>query len=544
MRWGVGEEEFVRPVHWVVLLFSDEVIPGQILGIEAGRTTRGHRFHHPKAIDLKTAADYADVLKNKGKVIADFETRRRLVLQQVEGSAAATGGRAVIDPELLDEVTALVEWPTVISGAFDPTFLEIPAEVLIATMKDQQRYFHVIDSDGRLLPRFITVANIESRNPETVRRGNERVVTPRLRDAEFFWNQDRATPLAARRELLREVIFQKQLGSLFAKTERTAKLAVEIAVAMGGEPRLAQRAAELSKCDLLSKLVGEFPTLQGVMGGYYARHDGEDEEVAVAINEHYLPRYAGDRLPVTQTGIALGIADKIDTLVGVFGIGQAPSGDRDPFALRRAALGTLRSILENRLDLDLAQLLNSAARHYEPPLPRTSAATDVYDFMMERLRGYLLDDGVSADAFEAVLARRPESPYDFQRRVEAVGEFRRLPESESLAAAYKRISNLLKQAPGAADRPVDVDLLQESAELSLAQALGAMEGEVRSSLERRDYTGALRQLAGLRTSVDRFFDHVMVLTEDRALRENRVALLRRLAVLFSEVADISRLHAK
>lgn len=542
MRWGSGTEEFVRPVHWVVLLFGGEKVEGEVLGVLAGNQTHGHRFHHPGAIELAHADDYAETLEREGHVIADFKKRRALIRTRVTAAAESLGGQAEIDPALLDEVTALVEWPSLITGDFDPRFLAIPSEILIATMKDQQRYFHVVDGAGRLLPHFITVANIDSRQPETVKRGNERVVTPRLTDAAFFWDQDRRTRLAERREQLREVVFQKQLGSVYEKTERTAALAEHISAAIGGDPALARRAAVLAKCDLLSNAVGEFPELQGVMGCYYARHDGEPAEVAQAITEHYLPRYAGDRLPATKTGIALASADRLDTLVGIFGIGQPPTGDKDPFALRRAALGVLRIIIECELDLDLHDLLRVASTQYGERFTQTAVADQVLDFMLDRLRAYFVDLEIPLDVFEAVLARRPTQPADFRRRVVAVKAFRQLPESESLAAANKRIANILKQAANG-DAEVKRDLLRESAEQELARALSALRDDVTAKLRARDYTEALRQLAGLRDSVDRFFDQVMVMAEDPALRANRVALLRQLQALFMAIADISKLHA-
>jgi glycyl-tRNA synthetase beta chain len=543
MRWGVGEAEFVRPVHWVVLLFGNEVIEAGILGIQAGRTTRGHRFHYPDPIVLSEPAGYAQVLKGTGHVIPDFEDRRFVIQAQVEAAAKALGGVAIIDPDLLDEVTALVEWPVVIAGSFDPRFLAIPAEVIIATLKDQQRYFHLLDEDGRLLPSFITVSNIDSSNPETVRRGNERVVVPRLTDAAFFWEQDRRQPLNARREMLKGVVFQKQLGTLHDKSERIANLASEIAPRIGGNPEWARRAAQLSKCDLLTNLVGEFPELQGVMGRYYANHDGEPDEVAEALDEQYLPRFAGDRLPKTPTGQALAIADKLDTLVGVFGIGQVPTGDKDPFALRRAAIGVLRIIIERRLDLDLEAILTQAAANYSGLFNAPEVVSKVFDFMMDRLRGYFLEDGATPDAFEAVvLARRPTKPEDFGQRLRAVMEFRKLPAAESLAQANKRIGNILRQAVEEPKAIINVTLLVESAEMELAKELARIDALVQPKLQGRDYTGALQDLAGLRESVDNFFDRVLVMCDDLPLRHNRLALLKNLRDRFLAVADISRLQ--
>jgi glycyl-tRNA synthetase beta chain len=544
MRWGTGEAEFVRPIQWVVLLFGSELIEAEILGVRSDRRTYGHRFHHPAPLPLvDPARSYVPLLEGQGFVLPEFERRRALIREQVEQAAKEIDGIAVIEPDLLDEVTALVEWPAIISGTFDSRFLTMPPEVLIATMRDQQRYFHLLDEAGRLLPKFICVTNIESRHPETIRRGNERVIKPRLTDAAFFWDQDRRKPLSERLDALREVIFQKNLGTLHDKSLRIAFLARAIARQIQGNPDDAERAGLLSKCDLLTHLVGEFPELQGIMGRYYAAHDGESQEVAAALDEHYLPRKAFDRLPETRTGQALALADKLDTLVGIFGIGQVPSGDSDPFALRRAALGTLRILIEGRLDLDLEELLARAAHNYAGRVDAASVVPQVFDFMMERLRGYYLEDGVTADIFEAVLARRPKRPYDFGQRLLAVVAFRKLPEAESLASANKRIGNILRQATGT--RPLaalDESLLREPAEAALARELGRIHAMVQPKLQHRDYTGVLTDLAGLRDSVDSFFDQVLVMCEDQSLRCNRLTLLHKLNGLFLEVADISRLQ--
>ncbi len=543
MRWGEGEAEFVRPVHWVVLLFGPEVIEAEILGVRSGPLTYGHRFHHPGPLPLTDPRSYVPTLEGQAFVLPEFERRRAWIRERVEQMAEQAGGIAVIEPELLDEVTALVEWPTVIAGAFDPQFLALPPEVLIATMQDQQRYFPMVDQEGRLLPKFVCVANIESRDPDIVRQGNERVIRPRLSDAAFFWEQDRRRPLAERLSALREVIFHKSLGTLHDKSLRIACLAREIAHPIGGDPDYAERAGLLSKCDLLTNLVGEFPELQGIMGRYYALHDSEAEEVALAIDEHYAPRFAGDRLPQTKTGQALALADKLDTLVGIFGIGEIPSGDSDPFALRRAALGCLRLLIESRLDLDLEEWLRRAAHYYDDRVNKASVVPQVFDFMMERLRGYYLEDGVTLDVFEAVLARRPRRPYDFGQRLRAVTAFRKLPEAQSLAIANKRIANILRQAGTGPIDELDDHLLYEPAERQLAVQLIRMHGIVQPKLQSQDYTGALMELAGLKESVDSFFDQVLVLCEDQRLRRNRLTLLHKLNALFLEVADISRLQS-
>lgn len=542
MRWGDGEVEFVRPVHWVVMLFGGDVVPAEVLGVRAGRESRGHRFHHPGPVTLSSPGEYAERLETPGQVVVDFEARRERIRQQVEAIATDLGGRAVIDEALLSEVASLVEWPVALAGGFDARFLEVPAEALIATMKGNQRYFHLVDGNGHLLPHFIAVANVESRDPGAVRAGNERVVRPRLADADFFWKKDRASPLANRAEALGRVVFQQRLGTLLDRTRRITRVAGDIAQELGADPTLAERAAALSKCDLVTEMVGEFPELQGVMGRHYALHDGEHPEVATAIDEQYLPRFAGDGLPATTTGQIISLADKLDTLTGIFGIGQSPTGDRDPFGLRRAALGVVRILIERGLDLDLRELLLLSARAYglfeaEP------IAEQVLEFAMERLRAYYLDAGVAPDTFEAVLARRPTRPVDFDRRVRGVGAFRRLPEAASLAAANKRIHNILRQADEAPEGGADPTLLEAPAERELARVVATMAREVQPLLTAGEYPEALTRLAGLRESVDRFFEEVMVMVDDERVRRNRLALLAEVNGLFLRAADISRLQA-
>ncbi|TVR58520.1 MAG: glycine--tRNA ligase subunit beta [Candidatus Competibacteraceae bacterium] len=542
MRWGDRDDEFVRPVHWLVLLFGDEVIPAMLMGVAAGRETRGHRFHHPQPIRLNAPADYVRQLADPGRVIADFAERRAAIRAQTEAVAAELGGQAVIKPELLDEVTALVEWPVALAGNFDRRFLQVPAEALISTMQDHQRYFPVVDGHGRLLPHFITIANLESRDPAQVRAGNERVIRPRFSDAEFFWNQDRKQPLATHIAGLKQVVFQQRLGTLADRSERVAALARFIASHSHGHPDWADRAARLAKCDLLTQMVQEFPELQGIMGRYYALHDREAPEVAQAQEEQYLPRFAGDRLPATATGRALALADRLDTLVGIFAIGQAPSGAKDPFALRRAALGVLRILIEGELDLSLPALLEQAAAQFEPTLRADAAVETVLSFILDRLRGYYLDQGVRPDTFEAVLECRPARPLDFDRRVRAVGAFRELPEAASLAAANKRIRNILRKVETVLPFEVRPDLLAEDAEQALAGRLAELSSEVMPLMEIGLYGEALNRLAGLREPVDAFFDRVLVMAEDPALRDNRIALLNELSSLFLRVADFSRLQ--
>ncbi len=540
MRWGELEQGFVRPVHWLTLLFGEEVIGMELFGLASGRLSFGHRFHHPAALEIGNPGQYQELLE-RAKVLASFERRRDRIRAQVQ-AAAGEEGRTVIEEALLDEVTALTEWPVAMRGDFDARFLELPPEVLIASMRGHQKYFHVVDGQGELLPHFVFVANLESREPEAVRRGNERVLTPRLEDASFFWEQDRKVPLAGRRQALHGVVFQKKLGTLADKSDRVTALAASIAEQLGGNVVLAMRAGELCKCDLLTDMVGEFPELQGTMGRYYALHDGEPEEVAVALEEQYLPRHAGDALPQSVTGRALGLADRIDTLVGIFGIGLAPTGDRDPFGLRRAALGVLRILIECELPLELPPLLQGAATQLGSRLEDGEAPARVMTFMMERLRGYYAEQGIAADSLAAVLALQPASPLDLHRRLLAVETFRRLPEAGSLAAANKRIANILRQAGETVEPTCDPRALVEPEEKSLLERVRAIESETAPLLEAGDYEGALRAMAALRPEVDAFFDRVMVMAEDPALRRNRLGLLRSIADLFLKVADLSRLQ--
>ena len=613
MRWGDGDAEFVRPVHWIVLLFGGEVVEATLLGVRSGRETRGHRFHHPAPIRLADAGEYVEKLRRPGRVIASFPERRRRIEGLVADAAAGLGGRAVVDRELLDEVTALVEWPVALSGRFEERFLALPRGVITATLQGHQRYFPVEeagaaaapgkasgsgeaepagrgperaaageasapradaavaaaeagdgsgtrdgnedqDRDGtggaRLRACFITVSNLESRRPDAVRAGNERVIRPRLQDAEFFIRSDLERPLADYRPALEGVVFQEKLGSLGAKSARVANLVRHTARAAGfggADTAAAVRAAELSKCDLVTAMVGEFPDLQGYMGACYARESGEGRRVAEAIEEAYLPRFAGDVLPRSPAGRALALADRLDTLAGIFGIGLAPTGDRDPFALRRSALGVLRILVECEIDADLEALLRHAVEGYGGLLDagHDRLAAEVFEFTMERLRGWT---EAPADVFAAVHARRPVRPLDFVRRMNAVASFRSLPEAASLAAANKRIANLLRQVaeidPGPHHRRSGVDeaLFADPAEEALAARVAALAPDAETMLARGDYTGAMSALAGLRTGVDDFFDRVQVMADDPAVRANRLALLARIADLFLATADVSRLR--
>ena len=542
MRWGAYRTEFVRPVHWVVLLYGNQVINTPIMGLTPGNKTRGHRFHCPEPLIVPTPNDYEVVLKQEGHVLADFAERREQIRAGVEALAEReTGGRAVIDEDLLDEVTALNEWPVPLMGRFEERFLAVPPEALISSMKEHQKYFHVVDRDGRMLPLFITVANIESKDPAQVIAGNEKVIRPRLSDAAFFYETDRKTRLEDRVDALKPIVFQEKLGSLYDKSMRVAALARRIAEAIGSDPALAERAARLAKTDLVTEMVLEFTELQGIMGQYYARHDGEPEEVAQALNEQYMPRFAGDDLPTTPTGCAVAIADRIDSLVGLFGINQPPSGTRDPFALRRAALGVLRIIIERQLPLDLQTLCEWAEQNFTV-LTETRVADTVVDYMLERFRAHYEEQGIGAEVYLAGHARRPTRPLDFDRRVKAVEAFRQLPEAQALAAANKRVSNILtKQGGDDVPESVDTGRLQDAAEKALAAKVDELSAQVGPLFDQGDYASALTALAGLRAPVDTFFDQVMVMAEDDAVRRNRLALLNRLRNLFLRVADISLL---
>ena len=540
MRWGASDAEFVRPVHWVLMRFGDEVVPARLLDTDAGATTRGHRFHAPQALAVPTPADYAKVLREQGFVLADFAERRERIRDAVTARAAALGGRAVMDDALLDEVTALVEWPVAIEGRFEEHFLALPREVLLCTLQEHQRYFAIEDDKGALLPLFITVSNIESREPARVREGNERVVRPRLSDAAFFQAQDRRKPLADSRAGLDAVTFQAKLGSIGDKVRRVGALAATIAPQVGADGMLVARAAELCKCDLISAMVGEFPELQGTMGSYHAAADGEPAEVVAAIREHYQPRGAGDALPATATGTALALADRLDTLAGIFGIGQKPSGTKDPFALRRAAIGVLRILLEQHRDLDIGALVDAAVALQ--PVKTATTAAEVREFILERLRAQAHEAGHPAEAFDAVIASGSTRPLDLMARLDALAAFRRLPEAEALAAANKRIANILRKSDGGAGIDhVDPARLVVDAEKVLHGALEAMAPEVDAALAAGRYNDALTRLASLRPAVDAFFTEVMVNDPDPALRANRLALVGRVREMFSGVADLSRL---
>jgi len=542
MRWGASRVEFVRPIHWVVLLFGAEVVAAEILGVRSGRTTRGHRVHAPSELTLTSPESYEKQLHD-AFVIADFAVRREAIRERAQALAASAGGRALIDADLLDEVTALNEWPVPLLGRFDEHFLAVPREALISSMQGHQKYFPVATADGALLPLFIAVANIESRQAELVIAGNERVIRPRFADASFFYTTDLKTSLAARRDRLRAIVYQQQLGSLFDKTERTARLAARLASLVGADPSSAVRAAELSKSDLVSAMVGEFGELQGTMGRYYARHDGESEAVAAALFEQYLPRHAADDLPATPVGIALALADRLDTLAGIFSIGEEPTGSRDPFGLRRASIGVLRTLIERNLDLDLLDLLAEAAGLQPGCAQPGVTARSVFGYLLGRLRSLGEEQGIAAEFFLAVAGLGVTSPLDFWRRMVAVHAFARDPDAASLIATDKRIANLLQQQ-GTVDGRVDPHRFVAATEQALWEAMSSTSGEVRDHVARRDYPAALRALGNLRSPVERFFTEVLVMAEDSGLRRNRVALLAQLRELFSLIADLSQLAAR
>tara|TARA_R110001583_G_scaffold112950_2_gene263264 strand:- start:1536 stop:3611 length:2076 start_codon:yes stop_codon:yes gene_type:complete len=539
MRWGSTTTQFIRPVHTVCMLFGSQLIKGELLGVQSDRIIRGHRFLGEAELTINHANDYESLLDNSGKVIVDYERRKAIIREQVEAVAAHENGVAAIDEDLLEEVTSLVEWPVTLAGSFEEKFLDVPSEALIYTMKDHQKYFPVLDKEGNLLPRFIFVSNIVSRDPIQVVEGNEKVVRPRLADAEFFFETDKKKTLESRLESLSTVLFQKQLGTLKEKSERISNVAKDIAVKIGADETNAQRAGLLSKTDLMTEMVLECPDVQGIMGMYYARFDGEAEEVAIALNEQYLPRFAGDKLPTSLVACAVSLADKLDTLVGIFGIGQAPKGATDPFALRRAAIGLLRIIKDKELDLDIVELVEIAKSHYADKLTNNNVANDVVEFLFARFPATYQANGFTPELIQSVLARRPTKPVDFEKRIQAVAKFQQLPEAEPIAAANKRISNILAKVNDEINANVDSSLLEDDAEKALSEKLASLESVLSPLFEVGDYESALFELASLREPVDQFFDNVMVMAENNAVKQNRLALLNRLRNLFLQVADVS-----
>lgn len=541
MRWGDKTEQFVRPVHTVTLLFGADLIEGEILGVKIGRTIRGHRFLGEREFTIENADQYPQLLKDRGSVVADFNERKALILAKSQEKATALGGVADIEEDLLDEVTSLVEYPNVLTAKFEERFLAVPAEALVYTMKGDQKYFPIYSKDGKLLPHFIFVSNINPDDPSKIIEGNEKVVRPRLTDAEFFFKTDLKQKLEDQLPRLETVLFQQQLGTLRDKTARIEALAGEIAAQIGADQTKAKRAGLLSKCDLMTNMVFEFTDTQGVMGMHYARHDGEDEEVAVALNEQYMPRFAGDDLPNSLVACSVALADKFDTLTGIFGIGQAPKGSADPFALRRAALGSLRIIVEKNLPLDLTEIVAKSTALFGDKLTNKNVVDEVVDFMLGRFRAWYESEGIAVDVIQSVLARRPTKPADFDARVRAVSHFRELDSAEALASANKRVSNILAKADIAIGE-IDLTACVEPAEKALAESVLALRTEVQPLIANGDYTAVLDKLANLRQPVDAFFDGVMVNAEDQKLRQNRLAILSTLQGLFLQVADISLLQ--
>ena len=546
MRWGALREEFVRPVKWVLMLLDSKVLEETVLGVSTSNTSRGHRFHFHDTLKITSPQTYAQQLRETAFVEADFELRKQNIRSQIEAKAKSLKGRVVIDEDLLDEVTALVEWPVALAGNFDREFLQVPAEALISSMKEHQKYFHVVDKSNALMPCFITVANIESQAPEKVVDGNERVIRPRLADAAFFFETDKKVSLESQREKLKSVVFQAKLGSIFDKTQRIEKLANAIFKALSdnnedGDSAKISRAASLCKSDLVTNMVYEFPDMQGIAGYHYALNDGEDNEVALAMNEQYMPKFSGDQLPETLTGAIIALADRLDTITGIFGIGQKPAGNKDPFALRRASLGALRILVEKEFALDLKDLITQAAENFDSLPAGDTVVNDVIQYMLDRFKSWYADRDIKAEVFQSVSAKQLTQPLDINRRVYAVAKFSALPEAEALAAANKRVSNILAKLDKQPEPSVNEKLLSEAAEKTLANKVSSMAKQVAPLIESSQYQEALTQLADLRSPIDNFFDHVMVMTDDDAVKNNRLALLHQLRELFLHVADISLL---
>lgn len=541
MRWGSENKAFIRPVKWVVMLYGNEVIPCEIIGKKARQDTFGHRFHHPAAIRINQARDYETLLQTHGMVIADFNKRKHKIRQSLEVAGNAHG-EAIIDERLLEEVCALVEWPVTLVGKFDREFLKVPAEALVTAMKVHQKCFPIQNQNGSLEPYFILVSNIESKNPSTVIKGNERVIHARLSDAAFFYKNDIAQSLDHFSEKLSHVMFQKSLGTLQDRNQRLITLSQDIASKLGLDKNPAKRAAELAKIDLMSEMVGEFPELQGIMGCYYAKHAGESNEVAEAIQQHYCPRFSGDQLPKSHLSSAIALADKLDLIIGIIGINKLPSGEKDPYALKRAAQGIIRILIENQLPLDINELLQYSYKTFEN-LPNSAVLTQTLQFILERMRFWYLDQGINAETFAAVLASGATEPLDFDQRLQAVLQFQTLPESKSLAAANKRVSNILKKSAleDASAHKINRKLFEFEIEGELADQLNQTSSQVNDLYKQANYTQALSELATLKDPVDIFFDNVLIMVDDEKVRANRLALLSELRRLFTRVADISLL---
>ena len=537
MKWGSSDYSFVRPVHWLVIMLDKDIVPAKIMGLESNRITKGLRFIDP-IIELKHAKDYEQVMSDKAQILVDFAKRKELIRDQVLSVAQKNNAEVVIDESLLDEVCALVEYPRAFSGSFDKKFLDIPQEAIISAMKSHQKYFHLVDIQGQLLPLFISVANIESTNIKAIVDGNERVIHPRLADSEFFWNQDKAKKLEERLPDLDSVMFMKSLGSMGQKAKRIESLSSHISDLVGFDQKASARAGLLSKSDLLSEMVGEFADLQGIMGGYYATNDGETQAVSVAIREHYQPRFAGDKVPSTNEGLVVAIADKLDTISGIYGIGQAPTGSKDPYALRRLALGLLRILLEAKIELNLKSLIDYSLNLHLKEVDR-SCGDDIYSFMMDRLKAYYKDANIDSNVYEAVLAVSPESPLDFHLRVEALNEFTQSENSKSLIEANKRIANILKDS-NEKNETLNPKILIDDSEIKLFNASESLSKKLSGS---KDYQEVMKSLIDLKDSIDSFFDNVMVNTDDDKLKSSRLALIRKIRLLFLSVADISYLSS-
>ncbi|MWP49923.1 MULTISPECIES: glycine--tRNA ligase subunit beta [unclassified Gilliamella] len=543
MRWAARQVEFIRPCHTVTMLYGDTLVAGTILDIESNRIIRGHRFMGEQEFTIDNADQYPEILEQRGKVVADYDKRKAIIKQQAEDAAAKLNGKADLTDSLLEEVSSLVEWPVVLTAKFEERFLAVPAESLVYTMKGDQKYFPVYDHQGKLLPNFIFVANIESKDPQVVISGNEKVVRPRLADAEFFYKTDLKQRLEERLPRLDTVLFQQQLGTVKDKCLRIEALSGFIAEKIAANVEQAKRAGKLTKCDLVTNTVFEFPETQGIMGRYLALKDGESSEVAIAIEEQYKPRFAGDELPSTAVSCAVSIAEKLDTLAGIFGIGQHPKGDKDPFALRRAAIGVLRIIVEKALPLDLVELAGYATSLYGDKLTNKNVVDDVVNFMQGRFRAWYQEQGFAIDTIQAVLALNPTKPADFDARVKAVTHFRTLPEAASLAEANKRVSNILSKANIAIPEKINVALLEEGAEGELAKQVAVLADKLAPYFSHGRYQDALIELSALKAPVDAFFESVMVMVDDEQIKVNRLALLEKLQNLFLKVADISLLQA-
>ena len=541
MRWGAGREQFIRPVHTLTLLFGDSLLTGEVLGVSSSNTTTGHRFHHHGLVAINHADDYEKDLE-AAYVIADYDRRQAMIVEAITKAATELDGVALTDEDLIHEVTSIVEWPVVLTGSFDESFLEVPPEPLIYSMKDHQKYFPVQDKDGKLLNQFIFISNIESRDASQVIKGNEKVIRPRLADAEFFFKTDKKQTLESRLSSLENVLFQKQLGTLKEKSERIASLSAAIASILNEDTKLAERAGLLCKTDLMSEMVLEFPQVQGTMGKYYAEHDNEPAEVAQALEDQYRPRYSGDALPKGNIGCIVAIADKIDSLVGIFGINQPPKGDKDPFALRRAAIGLIRIIIEKNLDLDIADLIRKGAELYGDKLLNENIEKDVINFILGRYKAFYQEQEIAVDVIQAVLAKSPTAPLDFDKRIKAVSHFKSLPESLTLAAANKRVGNILAKFDGDLFESFNETLANEEAEKALANIFKDVDTKVSPLLADKDYQEALSELALLKEPVDTFFDSVMVMAEDENVKINRLTLLNEIRNSFFEIADISVLQ--